>query len=76
MRFTSFGRSQPDVKAMEKRAVEVAGAIGNPSVERERLQRNLRKGRRHYDRENPSRMRYFWRVWEFLFGRGEIRIHR
>lgn len=60
---------------MEKRAIEATRALVNPSREQERLERNLAKGRGQYDLQNRSRMRHFWRVWEFLFGRGEIRIH-
>ncbi|MDE2669337.1 MAG: hypothetical protein OXI51_06745 [Chloroflexota bacterium] len=34
----------------------------------------LEEGRRLYRIENPSRLRVFWRIWEFVFGRGRIRV--
>ena len=36
----------------------------------------LERARRQYERDNPSRLHRFWRVWELVFGRGSIRMGR
>jgi hypothetical protein len=41
-----------------------AGAHGETPMER---------ALRQYERDNPSRLRFLWRAWHFVFGRG-IRV--
>ena len=36
----------------------------------------MERARRQYERDNPSRLRFLWRAWELVFGRGRIRMGR
>ena len=39
-------------------------------------QPDMARARRQYERDNPSRMRFLWRAWDFLFGLGRTRMPR
>ena len=71
----SFMSSPDGNSVQEQRAKQALDDLHRVSPHaRAHGQPDMARARRQYERDNPSRMRYFWRVWDFLFGRGRTRM--
>ena len=67
----------PERLAHEHRAKQALDELHRVSPhQRAHGQVDMKRARGLYERDNPSRLRFLWRAWDFLFGRGRTRMPR
>lgn len=65
----------PEGVANEQKAAKALDDLHRVSPhQRAHGETDMKRARRLYERDNPSRMRFFWRAWDFVFGRGRTRM--